>query len=151
MTFADRVLRSNHWVINPATDLACPRLPRAFRQRPATPRPLRRVRRRAPGRRRSAPAGEWLALVRAPEGLTIVRPARPEDDQGTQRWSALYGGDTAHGLDVPGMLAALLTPLAGRPDPCLRRLNLPRRSSPGPSAMVPVAIAALQAAGHVIA
>jgi RimJ/RimL family protein N-acetyltransferase len=27
VTFADRVLRSNHWVINPATDLACPRLP----------------------------------------------------------------------------------------------------------------------------
>jgi RimJ/RimL family protein N-acetyltransferase len=27
VTFADRVLRSNHWVIYPATDLACPRLP----------------------------------------------------------------------------------------------------------------------------
>ncbi|MFJ3726495.1 ACT domain-containing protein [Streptomyces sp. NPDC090045] len=27
-------------------------------------------------------------------------------------WAALYSGDTAHGLDVPGMLAMLLSPLA---------------------------------------
>jgi hypothetical protein len=71
-----------------------------------------------------APAGEWLAQVRAPEGLTVVRPARTGDDQGTQRWPALYGGDTAHGLDAPGMLAALLTPLAAGQAPS---------SSPQPS------------------
>ena len=97
-----------------------------------------------------APAGEWLALVRAPEGLTVVRPARTGDDQGTQRWSALYGGDTAHGLDAPGMLAALLTPLAAGQVPVFVASTFHADLVLVPSAMVPVAIAALRAAGHVI-
>ena len=97
-----------------------------------------------------APAGEWLALVRAPEGLTVVRPARPEDDQGTERWSALYGGDTAHGLDAPGMLAALLTPLAAGQVPVFVASAFHADLVLVPSAMVPAAIAALQAAGHVV-
>jgi hypothetical protein len=98
-----------------------------------------------------APAGEWLALVRAPEGLTVVRPAGAGDDQGTERWSVLYGGDTAHGLDVPGMLAALLTPLAAGHVPVFVASTFHADLVLVPSAMVPVAIAALQAAGHVIA
>jgi uncharacterized protein len=97
-----------------------------------------------------APAGEWLALVRAPEGLTVVRPARPGDDQGTERWSALYGGDTAHGLDVPGMLAALLIPLAAGQVPVFVASTFHADLVLVPSAMVPAAVAALQAAGHVI-
>jgi hypothetical protein len=96
------------------------------------------------------PAGEWLALVRAPEGLTVVRPARPEDVQGTERWSALYGGDTAHGLDVPGMLAALLTPLAAGQIPVFVASTFHADLVLVPAAMVPAAIDALQAAGHVI-
>jgi hypothetical protein len=52
----------------------------------------------------------WLVLVRAPEGLTVIRAAEPDADG--PRWRAFYG-DTAHGLDVPGMLAAILVPLAG--------------------------------------
>jgi len=52
-----------------------------------------------------------LALVRAPEGLTVVRPARPEDPA-DGRWVAFYSDEGAHGLDVPGMLAALVSPLA---------------------------------------
>jgi hypothetical protein len=52
----------------------------------------------------------WRALVRAPEGLTVIRVVGP--DAGGPRWRAFYG-DTAHGLDVPGMLAAILVPLAG--------------------------------------
>ena len=95
-------------------------------------------------------AGEWLALVRAPEGLTVVRPARPEDDQGTERWSALYGGDTAHGLDAPGMLAALLTPLAAGQVPVFVASAFHADLVLVPSAKVPAAIAALQAAGHVV-
>ncbi|MFJ5265684.1 ACT domain-containing protein [Streptomyces sp. NPDC088387] len=58
----------------------------------------------------------WLCLTRAPEGLTVVRetttPKPPTDPDGTEYWAALYSGDTAHGLDVVGMLASLLTPLA---------------------------------------
>lgn len=98
-----------------------------------------------------APAGEWLALVRAPEGLTVVRPARPEDGQGTERWSAFYGGDTVHGLDVPGMLAALLTPLAAGQIPVFVASTFHADLVLVPAAMLPAAIDALQAAGHVIA
>lgn len=54
---------------------------------------------------------EWIALVRAPEGLTVVREAPPYGEG--ERWVGLYGGETAHGLDVPGMLAAIVGPLAG--------------------------------------
>ena len=97
------------------------------------------------------PDGEWLALVRAPEGLTVVRPARPEDGQGAERWSAFYGGDTAHGLDVPGMLAALLTPLAAGQIPVFVASTFHADLVLVPATMVPAAIDALQAAGHVIA
>ncbi len=54
------------------------------------------------------PDGEWLALVRGPEGLTVVRPATPDD---ADRWAALFEA-TPHGLDVPGMLAAVVGPIA---------------------------------------
>lgn len=52
---------------------------------------------------------EWIALVRAPEGLTMVREA-PSWAEG-EMWKGFYGDD-AHGLDQPGMLAALVGPLA---------------------------------------
>lgn len=51
---------------------------------------------------------EWLALVRGPEGLTVVRPAAPADPE---RWAALFEA-TPHGLDVPGMLGAVVGPIA---------------------------------------
>ncbi|MFF1508335.1 ACT domain-containing protein [Streptomyces sp. NPDC058326] len=58
-------------------------------------------------------AGPWISLVRAPEGLTVVREWRAGDTvEDGDVWVALYSGDTAHGLDVPGMLALLLSPLA---------------------------------------
>ena len=98
------------------------------------------------------PDGEWLALVRAPEGLTVVRHARPGDeDQGTERWAALYGGDTAHALDAPGMLAGLLTPLAAEKIPVFVASTFHADLVLVPATMVPAAIDALQAAGHVIA
>ncbi|MEV7797089.1 hypothetical protein AB0O68_34815 [Streptomyces sp. NPDC087512] len=62
----------------------------------------------------------WLALVRAPEGLTVIRTAGssvPVQD----RWVALYDADPDHGLDEPGLLAAVLTPLAR---------SLPRPTTP---------------------
>lgn len=57
------------------------------------------------------PSAGWVALVQAPEGLTIVRRATSEDPA-ERRWIAFYGGSSAHDLDVPGMLAALVHPLA---------------------------------------
>ncbi|WP_019928462.1 ACT domain-containing protein [Nocardia sp. BMG111209] len=53
---------------------------------------------------------EWVALVRAPEGLTVVREAPPWGDG--ERWIGFYGGDNARGHDHPGALAALVAPLA---------------------------------------
>ncbi|MFB4311745.1 ACT domain-containing protein [Actinomadura sp. GTD37] len=52
---------------------------------------------------------EWIALVRAPEGLTVVRDASPFTE--ADRWVGFYS-EAGHGLDVPGMLAALVGPLA---------------------------------------
>jgi uncharacterized protein len=54
---------------------------------------------------------DWLTFVRAPEGLTVVRRVAT-DEAVTERWSAFYSGQTAHDLDVPGMLAAVVEPLA---------------------------------------
>lgn len=51
---------------------------------------------------------EWVALVRAPEGLTVVAHASPVGHDG-ERWAGVYGD--AHGLDVPGMLASVVGPL----------------------------------------
>ncbi|WP_069386569.1 ACT domain-containing protein [Cellulosimicrobium cellulans] len=52
---------------------------------------------------------EWVALVRAPEGLTVLRHASPFGGDG-ERWAGFYAD--AHGLDVPGVLASVLGPLA---------------------------------------
>jgi ribosomal protein S18 acetylase RimI-like enzyme len=54
---------------------------------------------------------DWVALVRAPEGLTAIRAARGSVP-GRDRWIGLYDADPDHGLDEPGLLAAVLTPLA---------------------------------------
>ncbi|MEV8096932.1 ACT domain-containing protein [Kitasatospora sp. NPDC085879] len=94
------------------------------------------------------PDGQWLAVVRAPEGLTVIRPARPEE---ADRWSALYGGDTAHAVDVPGMLAALLTPLAAGDIPVFVTSTFHADIVLVPSGCVSAAQAALRAAGHVVA
>jgi ribosomal protein S18 acetylase RimI-like enzyme len=58
------------------------------------------------------PGGDdWLALVRAPEGLTVIRCADSSVPT-ADRWIALYDADPSHGLDEPGLLAAVLTPFA---------------------------------------
>ncbi|MEV4006603.1 ACT domain-containing protein [Actinomadura sp. NPDC049753] len=52
---------------------------------------------------------EWVALIRAPEGLTVIREASPFAE--TERWVGFYS-DPDHGLDTPGLLAAVVGPLA---------------------------------------
>ncbi|MFD8085190.1 ACT domain-containing protein [Kitasatospora sp. NPDC059722] len=117
------------------------------------------------------PGGDWLALVRAPEGLTVVRPADADADaggegdadadadaggagegegEGAERWAAFYGGQTAHGLDVPGMLAALLTPLAAAGIPVFTASTFHADLVLVPVARLAAATAALRAAGHVV-
>ena len=51
---------------------------------------------------------DWVALIRAPEGLTVVREASPLTE--AERWVGFYG--EPDGLDVPGTLAALVQPRA---------------------------------------
>ncbi|MFD7903662.1 ACT domain-containing protein [Kitasatospora sp. NPDC059747] len=101
------------------------------------------------------PGGDWLALVRAPEGLTVVRPADAGADagdagEGAERWAAFYGGQTAHGLDVPGMLAALLTPLAAAGIPVFTASTFHADLVLVPVARLAAATAALRAAGHAV-
>ncbi|MBU3064407.1 ACT domain-containing protein [Nocardia sp. NEAU-G5] len=52
---------------------------------------------------------EWIALVRAPEGLTVVRDA-PSWAEG-EIWIGLYGDPAKHGRET-GMPAAIVGPLA---------------------------------------
>lgn len=52
---------------------------------------------------------EWVALVRAPEGLTVVREAPPWERE--QCWVGFYAV-TPRELDTAGVLAAILEPLA---------------------------------------
>ncbi|MEV4571525.1 ACT domain-containing protein [Nonomuraea sp. NPDC049419] len=58
----------------------------------------------------ASPEDDWIVLVRAPEGLTVVRAVRPLESG--ERWIGFYSGATAHDLDVPGMLLAIIKPLA---------------------------------------
>ena len=99
----------------------------------------------------SAPpaAEDWLALVRAPDGLTVVRRARAGG--GEQRWVALFSGDSAHGADVPGMLAALLVPLAAAAIPVFVASTHGADVVLVPEKRVQGAAAALRAAGHDVA
>lgn len=52
---------------------------------------------------------DWIALIRAPEGLTVIRDASPFAE--TERWVGFYGG-TGHGFRAPGTPAEILSPLA---------------------------------------
>ncbi|MBY8860698.1 ACT domain-containing protein [Nocardia sp. CA2R105] len=51
---------------------------------------------------------EWIALVRAPEGLTVVRDAPPWAEG--EIWIGLYGDPARHGRDTT-MPAAVVGPL----------------------------------------
>jgi hypothetical protein len=92
------------------------------------------------------PGDDWIALVRAPEGLTVVRRVADglgnggngvsgvgrdgvedggvggegdaddgrgnrSDDEPDDVWRGFYG-DAAHGLDLPGVLLAVIRPLS---------------------------------------
>jgi uncharacterized protein len=52
--------------------------------------------------------GEVLAVVRGPDGGACMRRQDAADDA----WVALWNGDAAHPPDAPGMLAAIVAPLA---------------------------------------
>jgi uncharacterized protein len=88
---------------------------------------------------------EWIALVRAPEGLTVIREVPPFVE--AARWVGFYG-DIPHDLDAPGMLAALVGPLADAGIPVFAASTFHGDLVLVPERKVPDATAALKGAGH---
>lgn len=97
-----------------------------------------------------APPSGWIAQVRAPEGLTVVREVVDREAERGELWRALYGGESAHGLDLPGMLAALLEPLAAAAVPVFVASTFHADLVLVPEQAVERAVAALRAAGHTV-
>jgi hypothetical protein len=95
-----------------------------------------------------APPNGWIAQVRAPEGLTVVREVVDRETETGDLWRALYGGESAHGLDLPGMLAALLEPLAAAAVPVFVASTFHADLVLVPEQAVERAVAALRGAGH---
>jgi uncharacterized protein len=91
---------------------------------------------------------EWIALVRAPEGLTVIReaPHYAEND----RWFGFYGAETAHGLEKTGMLAALVGPIAEADIPVFAASTYHADLVLVPERRLEEAVAALKTAGHEI-
>jgi hypothetical protein len=87
---------------------------------------------------------DWIALVRAPEGLTVVREASPFF--GGERWVGFYGD--SHSLDATGMLAAILAPLADAGISVFAASTYHADLVLVPLHRRPEAVKALEAAGH---
>ncbi len=88
---------------------------------------------------------EWVALVRAPEGLTVLRHASPFGGDG-ERWAGFYAD--AHGLDVPGVLAAVVGPLADARVPVFVASTFHSDLVLVPEHRLEDAVGALRTAGH---
>jgi hypothetical protein len=99
----------------------------------------------------AAPPNGWIAQVRAPEGLTVVREVVDRESETAEFWSALYSDESAHGLDLPGMLAALLAPLAEAEIPVFVASTFHADLVFVPEDATDRAVEALRAAGHEIA
>ena len=84
----------------------------------------------------------WLCLVRDADGVTVVRQAVDGEP-----WVALRS-QVAHGLDVPGMLAALLVPLASAGVPVFVASTYAADIVLVPRDRQLDAVQALRAAGH---
>ncbi|GAA3984667.1 ACT domain-containing protein [Actinomadura viridis] len=88
---------------------------------------------------------EWIALVRVPEGLTVIREAPPFGD-GT-RWAGLLA-DRSHTPDATAALAALTGALAAAGLPVLAVTTHHGDLVLVPERRVTEAAAALKEAGH---
>lgn len=92
----------------------------------------------------------WIALVRAPEGLTVVRVVESKESAEGNVWNALYSGGTAHGLDEPGMLVRLLNPLAEGNIPVFVTSTYDADLILVPRHRLAVSASILRAAGHYV-
>jgi ribosomal protein S18 acetylase RimI-like enzyme len=93
---------------------------------------------------------DWVALVRAPEGLTAIRTVGGGAVPGHQRWIGLYDADPDHGLDEPGLLAAVLTPLARAGVPVFAASTYHADLVLVPEERKDLSLSALRSAGFVI-
>ncbi|MEU1402874.1 GNAT family N-acetyltransferase [Streptomyces sp. NPDC005728] len=91
----------------------------------------------------------WHAMVQAPEGLTVIGEAGPGTPE-AERWIGLYDADAGHGLDVPGLLAAVVSPLAGAAVPVFVASTYHADMVLVPRSLRHEACAALRDAGHEI-
>ncbi|MGX6448291.1 ACT domain-containing protein [Patulibacter sp. S7RM1-6] len=97
-----------------------------------------------------APDGEWLALVRGTDGLTVVRPwTADEDADDAERWRALEGR-TEHDLDLPGMLLAVVRPLGEAGVPVFVTSTFAADVVLVPAERLDEATGLLEAAGHAV-
>ncbi|HZB29140.1 MAG TPA: ACT domain-containing protein [Streptosporangiaceae bacterium] len=89
---------------------------------------------------------EWIALVRAPEGLTVIREAPHYVD--SDRWFGFYGHETARRPPKTGTLATIVGPLAEAEIPVFAASTYHADLVLVPERLLADAVTALKAAGH---
>ncbi|MFC4115190.1 GNAT family N-acetyltransferase [Nonomuraea zeae] len=99
--------------------------------------------------RRHPQDDSWHALVRTPDGLTVIGEASGQT-AAADRWIGIYDADAGHGLDVPGLLASVVQPLADSAVPVFVASTYQADLVLAPEPHRDRAIAALRAAGHEI-
>lgn len=93
------------------------------------------------------PGDTVLWQVDAPDGLTVVVRA---DGSSLEHWKGLYGDQSAHPVDQPGMLLSVLVPLAEVGCPVFVASTQAADIVLVPRARADAAAGALRAAGHVV-
>ena len=93
------------------------------------------------------PGDTVLWQVDAPDGRTVVARAKDVD---AERWKGLYGDQSAHPVDLPGMLLSVLLPLAAVSCPVFVASTQAADIVLVPTQRADEAEGALRAAGHTV-
>lgn len=94
------------------------------------------------------PDGEWWAVVSTPAGRTVIAPAMA-GDPAEDTWRGLHAAE-GHALDLPGMLAAVVSPLGAANVPVFVASTWQADLVLVPVARWDDAVRALTAAGHTV-
>ena len=86
---------------------------------------------------------DWVALVREPQGLTVIRRVADADDG----WRAVQG-QSSHELDVPGMLLSIIAPLGDAGLPVFAASMYDADLVLVPASHIEKAVVLLREAGH---
>lgn len=90
-------------------------------------------------------ADGWLALVRGPDGRTVIRR---DDEPADGGWAALWSGDQPHDPQATGMLSAIVKPLADDTIPVMAVSTFHADLVLVPSVRLDDALRVLRDAGH---